>query len=135
MHRQSGFTLLEILITLVVLAIGIISLVRVVSLGIFADTEVENRMIALSLAMEKMEELKDTAIGNFNDADLSSGTHSESVAGFPFVSRREWVVSTYGGALLNRLKDLKVQVFWESKGSSTSVELETLLVNLIWAGS
>ena len=74
LKREKGFTLVEVLITIVILGLGMLALVRMLSLGIFSDVDIENRMIALSLATEKMEELVSFAKDH---TDLNAGTHTD----------------------------------------------------------
>lgn len=116
---KKGFTLLEILITIVVLVAGVVVLMQMFSIGMFADTDVENATIALNLAQEKMEEIRDAStysgIDSFASAranlggDFSDFDREVTVAGDP--------------------KQVDVLVYWTVKGQDQSINLVTLFAD------
>jgi len=58
---KKGFTLLEMMVTIVVLTIGIVTVLQMMSIAIFADNNAENSVVAFYLAQETMEEVKDAS--------------------------------------------------------------------------
>lgn len=123
-HRINGFSLVESIIATVLLVIGIISLMRVCAVGISSEAEIEERAIALSLANEKMEDIKNTTFGSIS---IGTSTETGSDLGFDFITSRVTDVSNYEGE--SDLKDIKITVSWETKGGTDSVELQTLIAN------
>ena len=114
--RKSGFTLLEVLATLVVITLGMIALTQAFSTGMRAATDVENEDLALNIAQAKMEELKNTTFAGL----ASSGPTAD--ANF---SNYNVTVSVTG----TDPKQIDVTVDWNVQGSSTNVVLTTLRAN------
>ena len=143
MRKEAGFTMVEIMLTVVVLSLGAMLLAKGLSTGTTADIDTENRVIALNLVVEKLEELKYRASLDFNHSDLSPGTHTENQVALGFETNdernwvREWMVGNYPGCSINELKDIRITISWTHKGETTrlDVEAETLIVNIAWAGT
>lgn len=126
---KRGFTLIELLIAIILIAGGLMVLMQLMSVAIFADSDLEYSLIALNLANEKIEELKDTAFDSIN-----AGTEIGSAIGFDWVDQRQWTVD-YVDANLDSsvsdtgLKDVTVEVQWTQKGGTQSVVVETLIAD------
>ena len=116
-----GFTLIELLIAIVLIVTGLVTLMGIMSVGIYADANLEYRITALNLANEKIEELKDIAFGS-----ISYGTETGSDIGFDWVDQREVSIEPYDS---NLLKEVTVTVQWTQKGSTQSVSVETLIAD------
>lgn len=129
---KEGFTLIELLIAIILAATGLMVLMQIMGVAIFADSDLEYSLVALNLANEKLEELKDDG---YNHANLSTGTHTESsISGFDFVDQRQWTVGYVDANLVpsgsdTGLKDITVEVQWTQKGSTQSVAVETLIAD------
>lgn len=120
---KRGFTLIELLIAIILTAGGLMVLMQLMSVAIFADSTLEYSLIALNLANEKLEELKDDG---YSHANLNIGTHTESsISGFDFVDDRIVTVSEVD----TDLKDVQVEVRWTQKGGQQSVNLRTYIAN------
>lgn len=65
---KKGFTLLEVLITIIILTIGVIALTSAFSSGILAATDAENVDLALNIAQAKMEEIKNAGYASLADS-------------------------------------------------------------------
>lgn len=116
---RKGFTLLEMLVAIVLLTTGIAVTLRMMSMAMFADANTENALIALYLAQEKMEEIKDAssyaAIDSFASAQASlSGDYADF--------DREVTVS-------GDPKQVNVIVYWDVKGAEQSLDLVTLFAD------
>ncbi len=129
---RQGFTLIELLIAIILVAGGLMVLMQLMSVAIFADSDLEYSLIALNLANEKLEELKDDG---YSHANLNTGTHTESsISGFDFVDQRQWTVD-YVDANLDSsisdtgLKDVTVEVQWTQKGGMQSVAVKTVIAD------
>jgi len=117
--QAGGFTLVEILITFVVVAIGISALLPMFSIGMFADAYVEDLTIALNLSQEKMEEIRDASSYASIDSFASARTNvSGDFAGF----ERAVTVSSDP-------KEVNVTVYWAVKGDEQSISLATLFAD------
>jgi type IV pilus assembly protein PilV len=57
LHKQTGFSLLEVMIAMVVLAIGVLGLAPLVTVAIYGNTYSNDLTVANSLAEEEMERL------------------------------------------------------------------------------
>lgn len=115
--KKSGFTLLEILITLVILTVGVISLVWMFSTGMFASTDIENVDLALNIAQAKMEEVKDTAFASLADSGPTADAN---------FSNFDVTVNVAEG---DDPMQVDVTVEWDIKGGTTSVVLTTLVAD------
>ena len=115
-----GFTLIELLIAIILIVVGLATLMGTMSVGMYADANLEFRLTALNLANEKMEELKDTAFGS-----ISAGTETGSAIGFDWIDQR--IVSVDEPYGPNLLKDVTVTVQWTQKGNTQSVVVETFI--------
>ena len=116
---KKGFTLLEMLVTIVLLTVGITSILRVVSMAMFADTDLENVITARYLAQETVEEIKDAA--SYSDIDNFNSVRSTLTGDFVDFDR-EVIVS-------GNPKQVDVTVYWTARGQDRSVDLVTLFTN------
>lgn len=116
---KKGFTLLEMLVTVVLLTTGLVAILRMMSMGMFADVNVENATVAHYLAQEKMEEIKDA--GSYSDVDSFSSARAALAGDFADFDRE---VTVAGDP-----KQVNVIVYWAVKGQDQSVDLVTLLAD------
>jgi prepilin-type N-terminal cleavage/methylation domain-containing protein len=116
---KQGFTLIELLIAIVLAASGLMALMQLIGVAIFADSDLEYSLTALNLANEKLEELKDSGYSS-----VTSATES-SISGFPFVDDRVVTVSEVN----TDLKDVQVEVRWTQKGGQQSIQLCTYIAD------
>ncbi len=116
---KKAFTLLEMLITIVLLTAGIVSLLRMMSMGVFADTNTENATTALYLAQEKMEEIKDAA--TYAAIDTFVAARASLTGDYADFDR---AVTVSGDP-----KQVNVIVYWTVNGSDQSVDLVSLFTD------
>jgi type IV pilus assembly protein PilV len=74
LNSQRGASLVEIMVALVIFAVGITMAIRNLPEGNAKTTRSRNMSIAVNLAQEKMEDL---LAQPYSDADLSGGTHTD----------------------------------------------------------
>lgn len=72
--QDSGFTLIEIMITLAVFGMGILALIAIVPLGIKRNDLASQQSRASELAAATSERLLDMP---FNESDLDAGSHDD----------------------------------------------------------
>lgn len=114
-----GFTLIEVLVAFVVVTIGIAALLPMFSIGMIADTYVEDLTIALNLSQEKMEEIRDASSYASIDSFASARTNlSGDFSGF------ERAVTVFSNP-----KEVNVTVYWTAKGDEQSISLATLFAD------
>ncbi len=114
---KKGFTLLEILISIIILTVGVIALAGAFSSGIFASTDVEDVDLALNIAQAKMEEIKNTAFSSLADSGPTADPN------FP-----NFNVSVNVAESQNPMQ-VDVAVSWNVKGGQTGVTLTTLIAD------
>ncbi|MFA6217746.1 MAG: prepilin-type N-terminal cleavage/methylation domain-containing protein [Candidatus Omnitrophota bacterium] len=117
-RRKNGFTLLEVLIATLLLTVGVLSIVGAFSSGIFTSGDFESVELALNLAQEKMEDIK-----NKTYANVASEVKS-AVSGFSAFQRQVAVTVPQ-----TNLKQVDVTVSWDTKGGQTNVSVMTLVAN------
>lgn len=111
---ENGFTLLEILLTLLLLGVGMVSLVSAITLILTSGGINESELIATNLAQEKIETLKNTSYsGIANEARAA-------VSGFSSFEREVAVTTP-----VTSLKEITVTVYWNHKISELSKNLVT----------
>ena len=119
---KKGFTLLEILITIVLLTAGLTSILRAMSMGMAAESSVagsENNAIAKYLAQEKMEEIKDAS----SYANIDSFVAPKAVLSGDY-SNFERAVTVSGDP-----KQVNVIVYWMVNSIEQNIDLVTLFAD------
>ena len=111
---RKGFTFLEVLLAVVVLAVGSVSLLQAISMGLFAGAINETELIAVNLAQEKMEWIRNTAY-----ASIVSEARAD-VSGFS-AFKREVIVTTPQA----NLRQVTVNVYYTIKNSELTKSLTT----------
>ncbi len=117
--RKRAFTLLEILITTVLLVVGVMAVVKAITDATSIDSSVEGRAVALALAQEKIETVRNTAFGSI-----------VSVARAPVTGFDGYVYEVTVTPAVD-LKQIGVKVFWSFKGVEQHIDLSTLSTNPI----
>jgi len=118
MFKKNGFTLLEILITIIVLTLGTIALIQAFSTGLLASTDVENVDLALNIGQARMEELRNTPFADLVD---SGPTADATFSNFDV---------TINVAEDTNPMQADVTVVWNAKGGQASVVLTTLVADI-----
>ena len=88
-----GFLLIEVLITTVVVAIGLLSLASLQGGFMSSSGESKARTEAVMLAEAKLEELRNNIIKGNYDA-VTSSTATETITGTNATFSRRWIVSS-----------------------------------------
>lgn len=116
---SKGFTLIEVIITIILLVAGMVSVISLFGTGLFADSQVESRTIAINLAQEKMEEIKDAS--SYSNIDSFASGKTALTGDFSGYSRE---VTVAGNP-----KQVNVIVYWNAKQNEQRVNLVTLFAD------
>ena len=119
--RRRGFTLLELMITLVVLAIGVLALGQMMPAGSRAMSRSRSKTSGTALAAQKVEDLKALA---WTDANLTAGTHTDNSGKYT----RTWIITD--NTPLAGTKKVAVTVAWTSSTGARSTVLTTYMTQL-----
>ena len=118
-RRERGFTLVEVLISLVILTFGLAAIVGLASSGTKATAYARHAGEASVVAQDKLEQLRMTA-----PSSLAAGT--DTVDAHAFVTAtglytRTWTVSWSG-----TLATVVVQVTWTDDGQPHTITYRTM---------
>ena len=121
-RREAGFTLIEVLVALTVMAVALAGIAMMSSSTMIADTAGRQQVVATMLAQEKLEQLRSLTR---SDPDWDAGAHSQYVEEDGTVDSgmytREWEVEEdYNGKA--NLSRVSVTVSWDN----VSVTLSSL---------
>ncbi len=120
--RSTGFSLIEILVTIALVALFLFPLMRVFGAGLAMNLEAETRSIASGLAQDKMEEVRWKAFSQIAAEPKAQITYP----GFGLFYR-EVVINPQADA---DLKDVSVIVSWTVGNKDRTVEYRTLCANV-----
>lgn len=113
MLGKRGFTLLEVIVSLIIFTLAVIAILGAINFGIFGSGDVENIRAALYVAQAKMEQIRNTPLSSV----VSSASQADT--NFPNLSVAVAVSGTDP-------KQVNVTVTWNVKGSPVSMTVTTL---------
>jgi len=118
--NNSGFTLMEVLVAMVILTVGLLGMAALIT-GIINSNKLSNRMsVATVVAQDKMEDIK-----RIGYADAEAGTEPYGGADFPLYKR---VTDVASGSPASGMKTITVTVSWDA--DAHSVELKTIIADI-----
>jgi len=127
-NNQAGFTLIEILMASVVIVFGLLAMGTFLGSQVNHNSKNERKTIALTLAQQKIEELRNTAlIAGVSSANNGTDTLLASTTGAGDFTRT-WTIDDVTNPNLDLVR---VIVDWDAgRGTGTSqIELTTQLSN------
>lgn len=104
--KNKGFTLLEILMAIIIIGIGISAIIGAYNTGIFFTSDIENTDIALNIARQEMEEIKNTSFESIVD----SGPITDDI----FQNFNIEVATSFVDDTNSELKEVDVIVTWDA---------------------
>lgn len=124
MQKKRGFTLLEVLIATVIFTVCMVTLIWAFNAGVFAAAAIENVELAVGIAQAKLENIYGTTGGVPDES-----RHDVSLDGFTgsIYSNKNFQTEVVTDD--NDPEQVKVNVYWDTKGGETSIALRTLVVN------
>lgn len=126
LRRRGGFTFIELLATMAMLAIALPSIMDGISLSLATANFARSQAQAASLCQSKLQEL--LAAGQWQQAQ-QSGDCGEEYPGFSWTATVSgWTGATNDSSSTSgALQQLDVNVFWMQRDLKRSVELSTLV--------
>jgi type IV pilus assembly protein PilV len=116
---EDGFTLIEIMITLVILSIGLTALAGLQISAIKGNTFSKRMTAAVSIANQKLEQIKDAAYANI----LSESSTQITQSNMRFTRQ----VTVTNNSPLANTKTVNVTVTWSDGSNSHSVPITTII--------
>jgi type IV pilus assembly protein PilV len=120
--NNSGFTLMEVLIAMVILTVGLLGMAALTT-GIINSNKLSNRIsTATVLAQDKMEDIKRIGYSGMPTSDTTTTEDYNSITNYSLYKRVTFtdVANPDAG-----MKTVTVTVYWDS--DAHSVELKTIL--------
>lgn len=123
-----GFSLVEFMIAITILAIGLFALVGMQTTAIRGNVGSKNLTTAVLLTEKKMEELKNFP---FSSASLALGTHNDpnnplnGSGDGGGIFNRSWTIQSYSGSTF--MKQITVSVSWTEAGQNKSTSCDTII--------
>ena len=121
-QRDSGFTLLEVMIALALVAIALIALLSLSNRSIVVQERLQRETQATLLAQQIMSQENVLATGRSSNWQQQSEVFDE-----PFQEYR-WAVS-YEDTIIPQVKQVTVSVVWGDKERNEQVSLVSFLQN------
>ena len=119
---NSGFTLIEVLVAMVILSVGLLGTAALIT-GIISSNKLSNRIsTATTCAQDKMENIKGLGYSGMPASDTTTTEPYNSIANY-FPYERVTITDVVNPAA--GMKTVTVTVFWDS--GAHSVELKTIL--------
>ena len=121
-NTKKGFTLLEILLTLVLFSVGVVGIAGLFSYTLDSSLDAEYTEIATNLAQARAEEVRNIAYDDIADEAKAQ----VSVIGYTLPPEFQAFQRQVGVTEpLTDLKQVTVTVYWQFKGKEVSEQLVT----------
>ncbi len=121
LHKNSGFTLIEVMIAIAIIAIGIFGVMSLVITVMKGNTLSKRVTTATTIAQEKLEDFK---IMDYDNAVDDSGTDTAYNIDY------YWEADVQDDTPATDTKTITVDVYWSSGGTNTThnnVEMKTII--------
>lgn len=115
---NSGFTLLEVLIAILILAVGLLSLATLAATAIRGNASSSKMTAAVTLAQTKLEDIQ-------RQGYTSAASSTEDYGSITGYSTYKRVTTVTNNSPSTGMKAITVAVFWDA--DSHSVSLNTIL--------
>lgn len=116
--RDAGFSLIEMILVLAILALGFFPMIQLFSSGITASSSTGKKTTGMQLSQQKMENIKGLQYSGLVNSSEAKGT----ISGFADYSR---VTSVEENPV--NLKKVIVTTYWGTGSKTASFELSTYI--------
>jgi type IV pilus assembly protein PilV len=123
-NHSRGFTLLEVLVAIAVLAVGLLGMATLVGSVINYNQLAQHVTTATTLAQDRIEELKNTGYDNIAEGS-STEANIDALGDAGGVYNRSTEVDE--DAVFQNTKTVEVTVSWDWKGNTHNVVLNTII--------
>lgn len=121
-RENSGFTLMEVLVAMLILSVGLLGMAALIT-GIINSNKLSNRIsTATVLAQDKMEEVRQVGYSGMPASDTTTTEDYNSITNYSLYKR---VTFTDVANPATGMKTITVTVYWES--DNHSVVFNTIL--------
>jgi prepilin-type N-terminal cleavage/methylation domain-containing protein len=124
LNSQKGVGLIEIVIAMLIFALGVTAAMRTLPESNRATMRAQNMTEATNLAQERIETLMGSP---FSDPDLTAGDHVDPQNPVERIYTRTWTVAD--NTPISGMKRLAVTVSYTAHGNDNSVTLNTYLTS------
>jgi len=119
-RNEKGASVVEIMVALVIFAIGLVAAVRVLPESSVKTTRSRNKTIAVNIAQEKIEELM---AAGYQDADLTAGAHDDPSNPIRNHYNRAWTITD--NTPVDGMKMISVTVVFPTASADSVATLRT----------
>lgn len=119
---DGGFTLMEVLITIVLLTVGLLGMAALTTGIINGNTHSRRLTTATTLAQDKIEDVRRLGSSNMPSVDTTITEDYTTIANYPLFKR---TTTTAVSSPASNMKTITITVYWNS--DSHSVSLQTIL--------
>lgn len=134
-HSKTGFTVIEAMIAIAVLAIGFLAVVKIFPVALQISKSAEQATVAMNLAQAKTEELFSSGYDNINVGAIETKSRLSADPADPFYPYQRETTAGYVDENLQSsvsdtgMKKITVTVFWRHPLllGEKQVGLETLI--------
>ncbi len=124
LQSEKGIGLIEIIVAMLIFAIGITAAIRTLPVSNTATTRSRNLTTATNLAQQKIEELMGAP---FNNTELTAGAHNDQNNPIERIYTRTWIVTDNDPVI--DMKTVTVTVTYLSSSHDNAVTLSTYLTS------
>ncbi len=124
LHRNSGFTLIEVMIAIAIIAIGIFAVMSLIITVMKGNTLSKRVTTATTIAQEKMEDFKRMG---YDKIDVDVDVYSDTETAYDIDYYHKVIVADDTPA--TDIKTIEVDVYWDPPASSSAhkVEIKTII--------
>jgi type II secretion system protein I len=110
MSKKQGFTLIEVMVAMTIIAVSLIVIINLFSKTLRASNQLRNYTIGLILAQSKMAQIK-----THLETELEGIFQEDDV-------KYEWLVNTYKTEF-EGIEKIQLIILWEGRKGKKSIEL------------
>jgi type IV pilus modification protein PilV len=127
--NNDGMTLVEVLVGMMIFAIGLLGLSRVIFKVMQANMQSRHTVVATNLAHQRMEQImSSTRYGSITEAnfpDEDYGQVNDGASDYAIYSRNVAIADSLNSLGNSVLKEITVRVEWNESGRARNVELNS----------